>query len=108
MSDLSQKSLKRQTAAGTFRARALLGVAAISLAIVGLGSVGPGLGCRGNAKAPSQPSDGGPTSGGGSDADLVPDFRLMDLNPASTTAGKYVSPRDMLGKVSAWYFGHST
>ena len=38
----------------------------------------------------------------------MPDFSLVDQNPASATAGKAVSPRQFLGKVSAWYFGHAT
>ena len=39
---------------------------------------------------------------------LAPDFSLPDVNPNSTTASQNVSPRTMLGKISAWYFGHST
>lgn len=39
---------------------------------------------------------------------MVPDFSLVDVNPASRTAGQAVSPRDYLHRVSAWYFGHST
>jgi hypothetical protein len=38
----------------------------------------------------------------------VPDFGLLDVNPASATYGQVVSPRDYVGTVSAWYFGHST
>jgi hypothetical protein len=38
----------------------------------------------------------------------VPDFRLVDVNPFSATAGQPVSPRDYLGVLSAWYFGHAT
>jgi hypothetical protein len=38
----------------------------------------------------------------------VPDFALLDLNPNSATTGRAVSPRQHVGKVSAWYFGHST
>lgn len=38
----------------------------------------------------------------------MPDFRLVDVNPFSATAGQPVSPRDYLGVVSAWYFGHAT
>jgi hypothetical protein len=38
----------------------------------------------------------------------LPDFHLTDVNPNSATAGQAVSPRDYLGKVSAWYFGHAT
>jgi hypothetical protein len=37
-----------------------------------------------------------------------PDFSLADVNPNSATSGEQVSPRDYLGKVSAWYFGHAT
>lgn len=39
---------------------------------------------------------------------MVHDFSLIDMNVRSATAGKAVSPRQFLGKVSAWYFGHST
>lgn len=35
----------------------------------------------------------------------MPDFALVDQNPASPTSGEDVSPRDYLGKVSGWYFG---
>ncbi len=41
-------------------------------------------------------------------ATIVPDFALTDENPASSTYQKSVSPRDYLGQVSAWYFGHAT
>jgi hypothetical protein len=37
----------------------------------------------------------------------MPDFTLVDLNPASATYDQDVSPRDYLGKVSAWYFGRA-
>ena len=36
------------------------------------------------------------------------DFSLLDVNPTSPTFNQNVSPRDYLGQVSAWYFGHST
>ena len=36
------------------------------------------------------------------------DFGRIDVNPTSARAGQRVSPRDYLGTVSAWYFGHST
>lgn len=39
---------------------------------------------------------------------VVPDFSLKDVNPNSPTGGQNVSPRQELGKVSAWYFGHAT
>lgn len=41
-------------------------------------------------------------------AQIAPDFSLLDENPASATHAQLVSPRDYLGQVSAWYFGHST
>jgi predicted small lipoprotein YifL len=40
--------------------------------------------------------------------DQVPDFSLIDVNPNSVTHDVPVSPRDHLGHVSAWYFGHAT
>jgi hypothetical protein len=40
--------------------------------------------------------------------EMVTDFSLTDLNPASSRFGQMVSPRDYLGQVSAWYFGHAT
>ena len=39
---------------------------------------------------------------------VAPDFALQDVNDASPTALQDVSPRDHLGRVSAWYFGHAT
>lgn len=38
----------------------------------------------------------------------VPDFSLVDVNPATPSYQQDVSPRDYLGKVSAWYFIHTT
>ena len=38
----------------------------------------------------------------------VPDFAWTDVNPTSASYGATVSPRDYLGQVSAWYFGHAT
>jgi hypothetical protein len=40
--------------------------------------------------------------------DAVPDFTLMDVNTNSATYQQSVSPRDFMGQVSGWYFGHST
>jgi hypothetical protein len=54
------------------------------------------VGCR-----PQLAVDGGVGS-------LVPDFSLNDENPASTTGGQQVSPSQYRGRVSAWYFGHSS
>ena len=39
---------------------------------------------------------------------VAPDFLLEDVNAASPTTAEDVSPRDYLGKVSAYYFGHAT
>jgi hypothetical protein len=33
-------------------------------------------------------------------------FSLPDVNPASDRSGAQVSPRDYLGRVTVWYFGH--
>ena len=41
-------------------------------------------------------------------AAAVADFGLLDVNPTSPRADQIVSPRDYLGSVSAWYFGHAT
>jgi len=38
----------------------------------------------------------------------VPDFSLADVNPNSTTHSQTISPRQHLGRVTAWYFGHSS
>jgi hypothetical protein len=45
--------------------------------------------------------------GDGND-NVAPEFSLLDVNDTSTTAGEHVSPRDQLGRISAWYFGHAT
>jgi hypothetical protein len=39
---------------------------------------------------------------------VVPEFSLEDDNPVTPTYGTLVSPSDLAGAVSAWYFGHST
>lgn len=41
-------------------------------------------------------------------ADAIFDFSLTDVNATSATFDTPVSPRDYLGKVSGWYFGHAT
>ena len=38
----------------------------------------------------------------------VADFSLIDVNPNSATYNQPISPRDYLGQISAWYFGHAT
>jgi len=41
-------------------------------------------------------------------SEMVEDFALLDTNATSARFGEEVSPRDYLGGVSAWYFGHAT
>ncbi len=41
------------------------------------------------------------------DDGLVPEFDLVDENPASPSYLETVSPRDYIGQVSAWYFGNA-
>jgi len=36
------------------------------------------------------------------------DFTLHDVNPNSPLNGQEVSPRQYVGQISAWYFGHAT
>lgn len=51
------------------------------------------LACRG--AAPIDPGE------------VVPDFALPDVNPASPTGGQVVSPRDLIGQVSGYYFTYA-
>lgn len=53
-------------------------------------------------------SDASGDDGGDGAVAVVPDFSLVDENPASSLYQKKVSPRDYLGQISAWYFGHAT
>lgn len=53
--------------------------------------------CGKDSKPPSSPG-----------ADPAPDFALADVNPNSATHARTVGPRQHLGRVSAWYFGHAT
>jgi hypothetical protein len=54
-------------------------------------------------------SDGGGDPNPGIPAGTpAPDFSLEDVNPSSATYQTDVSPRQKLGQVSAWYFGHAT
>lgn len=59
-----------------------------------------GMGCGDKKESPVAP----PAATGV----LEPDFSLQDVNPNSATSGQMLSPRQHLGHVSAWYFGHST
>ena len=38
----------------------------------------------------------------------LPDFELIDVNESSSTYDQSVSPRDLLGQVTGWYFGYAT
>lgn len=40
--------------------------------------------------------------------EAVPEFTLRDENPNSTTSGQQVGPTTFAGKVTGWYFGHSS
>lgn len=42
------------------------------------------------------------------EGELVPDFSLVDVNESSSRFNESVSPREYLGQVSGWYFGHAT
>jgi hypothetical protein len=65
-------------------------------------------GCGGGSADGGEPATTGGATHPVSAGALVPDFSLLDVNPASPTAGHPVSPRDYLKRVSAWYFGHAT
>ncbi len=80
--------------------------------------LGPVAGCNVDTSV-DDAGDGGLSSSNGeepSDAaetpvlseDALPDFSVIDANSASPSFREAVSPRDYLGEVSAWYFGHST
>lgn len=57
----------------------------------------------------SDPCVGSAPAGAGPQAQVpVPDFGLLDVNPTSATSGETVSPRDRIGRTSAWYFGAAT
>jgi hypothetical protein len=53
--------------------------------------------CSGGAAPPASP-----------ETQPEPDFLLADVNDTSVTYGTDVSPRDHVGRVSAWYFGSAT
>ncbi len=50
----------------------------------------------------------GCSSQGPDRAKKVPDFALQDVNATSERFGTQVSPRDLEGQISGWYFGHAT
>jgi len=47
-----------------------------------------------------------PACGGGTA--LMADFLLPDVNQNSPSFGDDISPRQLQGFISAWYFGHAT
>ena len=49
-----------------------------------------------------------PDAGPGGVTAAAPDFALVDANPTSDTYGQAVSPRDVLERVSGWYFTHAS
>ena len=72
---------------------------AAALAIVAMALIASGC----DKSDPVKPATPPPVTGS-----VVADFHLPDVNPNSTTHGEMVSPRDHVGQISAWYFGHST
>jgi len=56
--------------------------------------------CSHSSRSPMAPADPADS--------VMGDFSLVDVNPSSATAGDSISPRQFLGKISAWYFGHAT
>lgn len=81
--------------ARSMRSTWALAVVAVSVAVL--------LGCG----APTPATDAGLLDADAGLAALT-DFSLVDTNPASPTGGQNVSPHDFDGRVSAWYFGHSS
>lgn len=75
--------------------RSTAAFAAVTVAVLLLGCGAP----QGSADAGLGPDAG---------AIALSDFSLPDVNAASPTGGQNVSPRDFQGRVSAWYFGHSS
>ncbi len=56
----------------------------------------------------ADPADAEPTATPEPGGEALPDFSVADVNADSPRYQAVVSPRDYLGQVSAWYFGHST
>ena len=83
-----------------------------------LAALGSTIGC-GPIAPTNDGSDGVSSDGGGATVgdsadssalsdDALPDFSLTDVNANSARYQDAVSPREYLGKISAWYFGHAT
>jgi hypothetical protein len=62
------------------------------------------IACSDDSPTKSTPPPPPPPPG----ANAVAEFSIQDVNPNSARSGEMVSPRDYLGSVSAWYFGHAT
>lgn len=78
-------------------------LALLTPTLLGASLLGSLLGCMPMA------TDGGdgptPVDGGSTP---VADFSLTDVNATSPRFDTPVSPRDYIGRVTAWYFGHAT
>jgi hypothetical protein len=85
--------------------RTRLPVAAALTAVLALAT---GCGGGGGGGGDGGGGGGGGTGDGPPIGAVVPEFDLADDNPASPTYATLVSPSDVLGSASAWYFGHST
>lgn len=72
---------------------AVLGLAAVAVLPSGCGEDGSGKTILMPAELPGN---------------AAPDFSVLDINPGSPRHDELVSPRDYVGQISAWYFGHST
>jgi hypothetical protein len=59
-----------------------------------------GMGCGDDS--PNQPPAPVPTD------QAVPDFTLRNLNANSPTFNQDISPRQLQGQISGWYFGSAT
>lgn len=80
--------------------------------------LGPAAGCSLDTQVGGPGSEGSSSPGGGNEPgsagtpelsdEALPDFSLADVNLNSLRYREAVSPRDYLGQISAWYFGHST
>jgi hypothetical protein len=62
------------------------------------------LGCSSSPTGPSGSPAPTPLPVGA----VVPEVALGDVNTASASFGRNVSPRDYLGQATAWYFASAT
>ena len=66
------------------------------------------LACLTLAGCMSTEADGGAPLAIDGGMAAIADFSLLDVNPTSARADTLVSPRDYIGRITAWYFGHAT